>query len=61
MKKIIAMTLVAAMTLTMLVGCGAKETAATTASAESERTTFTVGFDAYKNSGEEKGERNEIA
>lgn len=43
MKKFIALTLIGTMAIGLLTGCGSKDAAA---SAESERTTFTVGFDA---------------
>lgn len=44
MKKFIALAAVSAMTVGLLAGCSAKETETT--AADTERTTFTVGFDA---------------
>lgn len=50
MKKFLALAVTAVMTLGLLAGCGAKETAETNEKTETgeaaERTTFTVGFDA---------------
>ncbi len=46
MKKLLALLLCVTMTAFMLTGCGGASEESGTASAEGERTTFTVGFDA---------------